>query len=49
MKVWLLDTSVSTHFTLFESDIVNMILSYYGWVKTKHTVYDWSGHYSDWI
>ena len=46
MKIWLLDTSASTYFIPFESD---MTLSYYGWVKTKHTIYKWLGHYSNWI
>jgi len=49
IKIWLLNTSASTHFTPFESKIVDITLSYYGWVKTKHTIYDWLEYYSNWI
>ena len=34
---WFLDSSISAHFTLFESDFVNMILDKYGWVKTVNS------------
>ena len=33
---WFLDSDVSTHFTLFESDFVNMTLGNYGWVETAN-------------
>ena len=34
---WFLDSSASTHFTLFKSDFVNMTLGNYGWVETTNS------------
>jgi len=33
---WFLNSSVSAHFTSFESNFVNMTLSNYGWVETAN-------------
>jgi len=32
-----LDSSIPVHFTLFESDFVNITLDNYGWVKTTNS------------
>ena len=37
MKIWFLDTSAFTYFTLFEFDFVDIILDYYSWVKTENS------------
>ena len=34
---WFLYSDVSTHFTLFESDFINMTLGNYGWVDTANS------------
>jgi len=33
---WLLNLGTSTYFTLFESDLINMALGNYCWVKTAN-------------